>query len=396
MRDIVRKPKSHGFAPRAVAIGVVACLISAACSTALTSTPPTAPSSSTPNHTAPSSPTPSPAAPNVAGCLVGAAWDNYAEERISVWDEPAIKARLKAAGDRYEMASANSSSDAQAAQIDQFVADGAKVIIVRAPYDGLASVPAVTQSAVDRAVDAGVAVIAYEYLIDSPRLLWVTSDEVEAGRMEARAILAAKPTGNYVIMRGTKGTLLDDQVASGIHEVLQPAIDSGDIKIVAETNIWGFDESKTQVEMTSILAKNKNEIDAVISGWDGMADNGVLPALKEVGLDGKVAVAGQGISTWSLNEIALGSETVDAYQDLGLLGTTAGDAAVALCKNPDISKVKGTTPFSSPDHNQIPSLPVKPQAITKDNLQVALDAGWTTKADLCYGVDPAKAPPACR
>jgi D-xylose transport system substrate-binding protein len=337
--------------------------------------------------------------PNASGCLVGAAWDVYAEERISVWDEPAIKGRIEAAGDRYEMANANASPDAQAAQIDQFVADGAKVIIVRAQTDGVALVPPATQSAIDRAVDAGVAVIAYDRLIDSPKALMVAFDLVEAGRMESRAILAARPTGNYVIMRGTKGTLLDDQMASGIHEILQPAIDRGDIKIVAETNIWAWDASQAQTEMAEILTKNKNRVDAVIAEDDGMAGNdhdGVLEALKEVGLDGKVAIAGEGLYTWSLNEVALGNETVDVWQDLGLLGTTAGDAAVALCKNPDISKVKGITQFSSPDHNQIPALLVKPRAITKDNLNVALEEGWTTKADLCRDVDPAKAPPACR
>ncbi len=35
--------------------------------------------------------------------------------------------------------------------------------------------------------------------------------------------------------------------ASGIHEVLQPAIDRGDIKIVAETHIERWDPNAAQV-----------------------------------------------------------------------------------------------------------------------------------------------------
>ena len=276
-----------------------------------------------------------------------------------MWDEPAIKGRVEAAGGTYEMADANASSDAQAAEIDQFVADGARVIIVRAETDGVGSVTPPTQKAIDRAVDAGVAVIAYDYFIDVPRVLLVTPDYVETGRMEARAILAAKPTGNYVILRGTKGQVMDDLLASGIHEVLQPAIDRGDIRIVAETNIWGWDATKAQVEMASILTENQNKIDAVISEWDGMAGDthdGALAALEKVGLGGKVAIAGQGLDTWSLRDVARGTETVDVWQDLRLMGTTAGDAAVALCKNPDISKIKGITPYSWPAHNQTPAL----------------------------------------
>ena len=54
--------------------------------------------------------------------------------------------------------------------------------------------------------------------------------------MEARAILAAQPKGNYVILKGDpEAQPSPDLIASGIHEVLQPAIDKGDIKIVAET-----------------------------------------------------------------------------------------------------------------------------------------------------------------
>jgi D-xylose transport system substrate-binding protein len=39
---------------------------------------------------------------------------------------------------------------------------------------------------------------------------------------------------------------------------------------------------------------------------------------------------------------------------------------------------------------------LQPQPITKDNLNVVLDAGWITKADLCKDVQASSAPPACQ
>ena len=42
------------------------------------------------------------------------------------------------------------------------------------------------------------------------------------------------------------------------------------------------------------------------------------------------------------------------------------------------------------------SIIIAPHPITKDNLNVVLDAGWITKDKLCQGVDAAKAPAACK
>jgi D-xylose transport system substrate-binding protein len=386
--------KSGAPAAKVVAIGVVACLIAAACGSATVSgTQPPAPSSSIPSQIGPSLSTPGPTAPGASACLVGEAWNNYADERIALWDQPAVEKPIVAAGDDYDWVDAKSSAETQATQIDDLVAKGAKVIIVL-PQD--VSNSSGTQRAIDRAVGAGVAVIAYDRVIDSPRVLLVAFDLVEIGRMEARAILAARPKGNYAIIKGDpQGQVEPDLMASGIHEILQPAIDRGDIKIVAETYTVNWDPFAAQTEMQAILTENQNKIDAVIAESDGMA-SGAIAALKEVGLDGKVAVAGRGGDTGSLNKVALGTQTVDVWPDPRLMGAAAGDAAVALCKNPDISKLKGTTLYSSPGHNQIPSFLLAPQAITKDNLNVVVDAGWTTKDYLCANIDPSKAPPACR
>ena len=147
--------------------------------------------------------------------------------------------------------------------------------------------------------------------------------------------------------------------------------------------------------MRSILSENHNKIDAVIAEDDGMA-SGAIAALKEVGLDGKVALAGQGgtIGSTSTTSPRVHRRSTSG-RTRGWMGKAAGDAAVALCKNPDISKLQGTTVYTSPGNNQIPSILLTPQAITKDNLNVVIDAGWVTKADVCASIAPSKAPPAC-
>jgi D-xylose transport system substrate-binding protein len=352
-------------------------------------TPASSPTLSSPTTAATSTP-----GPHRSGCLVGELWNNYTEERFGLWDGPAIEKQVLAAGDDYDWVDAKSNQETQVAQIDEFVAKGAKVIVLRAQGDGDTWVPPATLAAIDRATAAGVAVIAYDYPADSPKVLTIRFDEAEIGRAEARAMLVAKPKGNYVIIRGPQG-YWDSRFYSGIQEVLQPAIDKGDIKIVAESYTPSWDPAYAQDEMKSILAANGNNVDAVIAMSDGMA-SGAVAALKEVGLAGKVAVAGQGGDLWNLKHVADGTQTIDVWRDYRLMGKTAGDAAVELCKNPDISKVTGATLFTPPGHSQTWSILLKPEAITKDNLNVVLDSGMVTKADLCDGIDPAEAPPACR
>ena len=99
--------------------------------------------------------------------------------------------------------------------------------------------------------------------------------------------------------------------------------------------------------MEQFLTANNNDVEAVLSENDGMA-GGVVAALEAQGLAGKVPVSGQDGDQAALNRVALGTQTVDVWKDARELGKTAGEAAVQLCKDKDITKVTGTAPFTTP------------------------------------------------
>ena len=58
-------------------------------------------------------------------------------------------------------------------------------------------------------------VIAYDRLIEDPKALYVTFDNVEVGRMQAQEITKAVPKGNYVIIKGNKADANADFLRSG-------------------------------------------------------------------------------------------------------------------------------------------------------------------------------------
>ncbi len=324
-----------------------------------------------------------PAGSAAAGCTVGVSWNNYQEERWAKWDEPAIKAAIAAGGGKYISNDAKSSAETQASNVDNLIAQGAKALVILA-QDGTAIKPSVA-----KAVQNGVPVIAYDRLIEDTKALYITFDNVLVGKLEAQAVFKAKPQGNYVVIKGNKADANADFLRSGYDQVIGDAVKSGAIKIVGETYTDNWDPSKAQTEMEQFLTANKNNVDAVLSENDGMA-GGVVAALQAQGLAGKVPVSGQDGDKAALNRVALGTQTVDVWKDSRQLGKSAGDAAMQLCSNSDPSKVKGTAKFKTPGGNELNSILLQPNPITKDNLKDVLDAGWITKADLCQGVPAGK------
>jgi D-xylose transport system substrate-binding protein len=362
---------------KVVALIGAAAIVFAACGGAAT------PSTAAPTAAATAAPTEVPA----AACVVGVSWNNYQEERWAKWDEPALKTAIEAVGGKYISNDAKSSAETQASNVENLITQGATVVIVLA-QDGTAIKPAVAA-----AIGAGVPVIAYDRLIEDPNALYITFDNVEVGRMQAREILKVMPKGNYVFIKGNQADANADFLRGGQQEILQAAIDAGDIKNVGESYTDNWDPAVAQTNMEQILTANDNKVDAVVASNDGTA-GGVVAALTAQGLQGKVPVSGQDGDQSALNRVALGTQTVSVWKDARALGTAAGVAAAFLCNNPDIKQVPGVGIFKSPGGNDMTSILLTPIPITKDNLNVVIDAGWIAKDALCKDV-PAGSVAAC-
>jgi D-xylose transport system substrate-binding protein len=316
---------------------------------------------------------------------VGVSWSNFQEERWKT-DEAAIKAALAPSGAKYISADAQASPTKQLADVEDLISKGANVLIILAK-DSEAILPAVK-----KASDEGIPVIAYDRLIESPNVLYITFNNVEVGRMMAKAIYAVKPAGNYAFIKGDQGDPNADFLFSGIMEVLKPAIEAGKIKNVGEsyTDTWKPDNA--QKNMEQILTKNNNKVDAVVCENDGMA-GGVVAALAAQGLAGVVPVSGQDGDHAAINRIALGTQTVSIWKDARDLGKTAGEAAVELGKGKKMTAIPNVKPFTGGAKGvAVNGILLTPLPITKANLNVIVDKGWITKAEVCAGVKPSQTP----
>ncbi len=313
---------------------------------------------------------------------VGVSWSNFQEERWKT-DEAAIKKALAAhGGAQYISADAQASPTKQLTDVEDLISKGANVLIILAT-DSEAILPAVK-----KASDEGIPVIAYDRLIESPNVLYITFDNFGVGRMMAKAIQAAKPAGAYAFIKGDKGDPNADFLFSGMMEILKPPMDAGKIKNVGMSYTDGWKPDNAQKEMEQILTKNNNKVDAVLSENDGMA-GGVVAALGAQGMAGSVPVSGQDGDHAAINRIALGTQTVSIWKDARDLGKTAGEAAVALGGGKTLADIPDVKPFTGGAKGlKVNGVLLTPLPITRDNLNVIVDKGWITKAEVCAGAKP--------
>ncbi len=313
--------------------------------------------------------------------IVGVSWNNFNEPRWAAFDEPAIKAALAAAGAEYISTDAASSAEQQLTDVENLISQGADALIILA-QDGTAILPAV-----QGAIDQGIPVVAYDRLIENDKTLYLSFDNVGVGKIMAETIFPLVPKGNYAIIKGNQADANADFLRSGMESVIGAAVTAGDIVIPAacETYTDNWDPANAQTEMENCLTSTNNDIQAVLAENDGMA-GGVIAALQAQGMAGTIPVTGQDGDPGALNRVALGTQTVSVWKDSRELGKAAGEAAAALAKNPDLAALMGTAPFTSPGGNTLTSEILAPTPVTKDNLQVVVDAGVITKDALCQGV----------
>lgn len=336
-----------------------------------------------PTTVATAAPTAAPTAV-AAACHVGVSWPTFQEERYGLRDEPGLKGAVEAGGGKYTGNDAALSPEKQAANVETLIAANVDVLVVDA-QDPNAILPSI-----QKAIDAGIPVIAYDRELENSKALFMTHDSVEVGRMIARAVTAAQPTGNYAIIKGDKTQTNPLFLRQGFEEVIAPLLASGAIKIPAgaEVSIDGWTPDTAQDQMEQILTANNNDIQAVLSQNDGMA-TGAVAALKLQGLEKKVKIGGQDADKAALNRVALGTQVVSVWKDATELGTKAGQAALQLCKDPDITKVTGAVATKTVGGLASTSVLLLPVPITQDNLQTILDANWLTVAELCKDVPAA-------
>ncbi|MDQ3490303.1 MAG: substrate-binding domain-containing protein [Acidobacteriota bacterium] len=316
---------------------------------------------------------------------IGFAMDTLEEERW-VRDKEAFEAHCKQMDVECVVTVANKRSDKQANDVDNLLTQGVNVLII-ASHDA-------TQAAsmVDKAKAKGVPVISYDRLINSDKIdLYISHQVPVIGRKIAEYALQKVPKGNYVMVYGASTDnnaliMKKEQLA-----VLRPAIDRGDIKLVADQHATDSKAEEALKIVENALTQNNNNIQAVVASNDGTA-SGAIAALFKKGLTGTVLVTGQDAQKDALQRIAEGKQTMTVYKPIIPLASSAVEAAIKLAKK---EPLEGVNPFMNDViKKEIPAILLEVQVVDKDNLMTTvIKDGYVSYDDVYVNVPADKRPP---
>jgi len=322
--------------------------------------------------------------------MIGLSFSDFTLERW-VREAEEMSELARSAGAEVIVQEANHDPKVQNDQIENMVLQGANVILIVAE-DGAAAA-----TAVNAATEAGVKCIAYDRLIKSPNnAVYISFDNVEVGRAQARGVLAVKDSGKFALLGGSPTDNNAVLVRKGQMEIVQPYIDNGQIEIVADQWVPNWDTAEALKIMENMLTATNNQIDAVVASNDSTA-LGAIEALRAQGLAGKVPISAQDATAAGCNAVAKGDLSVTVYKDIRKLVPLSIDIALKLAKDEPIEGLQDFSLAELTGENLQGTVPCKFLEVvgaTKDNLyEVIIKSGYQSYDDVYKGVPEADRPP---
>ena len=294
--------------------------------------------------------------------------------RLERWarDRDYFTAAAEKLGAKVYVQSADASEQRQIAQIENLIARGVDVLVI-VPYNAT-----VLNNAIREAKKAKIKVVSYDRLILNADVdAYVSFDNKAVGELQAQALVALKPKGNYYLLGGAPTDNNAKILREGQMKVLQPLADKGDIKIVGKQWVKDWSASEAMAIIENALTASGNKIDAVVASNDGTA-GGAIQALAAQKLAGKVVVSGQDADLAAVRRLMAGTQTMTVYKPLRALALNAANVAVQLVRN------------QKPAYNaQLPngfknvdSLLLKPVLLNKANVDLLVKDGFYSQAQL--------------
>jgi D-xylose transport system substrate-binding protein len=303
---------------------------------------------------------------------IGFSMDSLQLER---WqrDRDIFVEKAKELGATVLVQSADGNDATQVQQSENLLTEGVDVLVV-VPHNG-----EIAASIVHSAKRQHVPVLSYDRLIRNSDVdFYISFDNVRVGELEAKYLLDRAPKGNYILIGGSPTDNNARLLRQGQMSILEPAIDRGDIKIVADqwSKDWLPSEALTHTE--NALTQNHNDVVAVVASNDSTA-GGVVEALEEQKLAGKVLVSGQDADLAACQRIVEGTQSMTVYKPIEPLASRAAEIAVELARHLTVES-NGTV---NNGFKNVPSYLLEPLAVDKSNLaQTVIRDGFLREQDV--------------
>jgi len=307
---------------------------------------------------------------------IGFSMDTLKEER---WqrDKELVEKHAKEVGARLDVEVAQGNDTTQVQQADTMLTKGVDVLII-APHNG-----EVWTQIIEKAHKQGVPVISYDRLIKNVEVeLYVSHQVVKMGEMQGKYALDHVAKGNYVLIGGAQTDNNALLLRQGQMNILKPAIDRGDIKIVADQFARDWLPSEAHRITEDALTKSGNDVQAIVASNDGTA-GGASSALPP-NLEGKVLITGQDAQLDACQRIVEGRQTMTVYKSIKPLAYSAVDSALKLAHGEKL--VTTDKPINNGKFD-VPAILQEPVSVDKSNMmQTVIKDGYHSMEEVYKNV----------
>ncbi|RKL61950.1 D-xylose transporter subunit XylF [Thermoanaerobacteraceae bacterium SP2] len=302
---------------------------------------------------------------------IGISLGTLKEER---WlkDRDILMAKLKELGADVFVQNANNDDEDQLKQV-KYLLDRRIDVLILVPNDMEKAA-----TAVQMAQKNGVRVISYDRLVTRSNVdLYISFDNVEVGKLMARSLMEKVPEGNYLIVNGAKTDNNTSMIKKGYENVLGDRVKDGRIKIIAEE--WASNwMAEYAFKVTDEILQSGKRIDAVLAGNDSLA-GGVIEALSEHRMAGKIPVVGQDADIAGCQRIMEGTQLMTVYKPLDKLAEKTAQMAIKLARDekPDVKQTIYDGKF------YVPYYVLEPVAVNKSNIdETVIKDGFHSARDV--------------
>jgi len=272
---------------------------------------------------------------------------------------------------------ANDDDQKQIEQGHEAMAQGIDVLVIF-PVN-LATAAAIIREANDRHIKT----IAYESLIQNCKLdYFISADNGKGGTLMADYMTKLVPQGNYVLLGGDKADRNAVLIKTGQEKVIFPLVNEGKIKVIY--NIYadwtaeeGYEETKRVLNLSGIVP------DVIMSSNDGLA-TGVIQALKEYNLAGKVPVTGLDAELSACKRVAEGTQIITVFKSFKKQAYSAAEMAMQIATHKKIENINNEI-FNG--LVKVPTYLIDPVIVDKNNLRDVIVKGGVYSEKDVFGTN---------
>jgi D-xylose transport system substrate-binding protein len=306
--------------------------------------------------------------------------DTASSARWETADRPLLQEAFDAAGVEADIQNAQGDKARFQTIADGMIASGVSVLIITNLDNETGT------AVIQKANDVGIPVIDYDRLtLGGGASYYVSFDNVKVGETIGEGLLsclqaAGTGSGGVVLLNGSP----TDNNATLFKEGYEKVLTGAGYTVAADQAVPEWNNTEAGRIFEQIFTAQQGGFVAVAAANDGLG-GAVVSVLERNGLAGQIPVSGQDATDEGLQRVLLGTQCNTVYKAVKKEADAAAELAIAIAQGDTgaADELATGTVEDTETGEEVKSVLLEPQGITKENVKDVIADGYTTKEKVC-------------